>query len=303
MPTVPVNAAGCRIEPPVSVAVAPMHNSAATADAEPPDEPPGTNLVSAPSRRHGLTTDPKHEVSFDEPIANSSLLSLPSITAPSRQSCEVTVDSYGGTKLPRIFEHAVVRTSLVANRSLIPSGMPPSGPPSPLAILASAACAMARAWSGVSSTKALSARAASIAPRWASVSSSEVKDFFARPWRASAIVNDVKSVIYQPGCRRTETASCRWPDRHGAPCRRPRADRARHPSPCRDRRPCPRAPGRRGNSCRPDRPFHRRRAGTSDFSLKRHVNDLVIQQPWAPGRNGPLSPARSQPPRPRSRRH
>ncbi len=93
MPTVAVNAAGWRIDPPVSVAVAPMHSSAATADAEPPDEPPGTSVVLAPSRRHGLTTGPKQEVSFDEPIANSSLLSLPSMTAPSRQSCDVTVDS------------------------------------------------------------------------------------------------------------------------------------------------------------------------------------------------------------------
>src|SRR5438034_11485421 len=122
-----------------------MQSSAATADADPPDEPPGTSVVLAASRRHGLTTGPKHEVSLEEPIANSSLLSLPSITAPSRQSCEVTVDSYVGTKLPRIFEPAVVRTSLVANRSLIPSGMPASGPPSPLTILASASCAMARA--------------------------------------------------------------------------------------------------------------------------------------------------------------
>src|SRR5665213_2711402 len=133
MPTVPVNAAGWRIEPPVSVAVAPMHSRAATAEADPPDEPPGTRCAPSiwplaaaptlePSRRHGLTTGPKQEVSFDEPIANSSLLSL-----------------------PRIFEHAVVRTFLVANRSLIPSGMPPSGPPLPLAILASASRATARA--------------------------------------------------------------------------------------------------------------------------------------------------------------
>src|SRR5471030_1856525 len=145
MPTMPANAAGWRIEPPVSVPVAPRQSPAATADADPPDEPPGTSFVSEPSRRHGLTTGPKHEVSFDEPMANSSLLSLPSSTAPSRHSCEVTVDSYGGTKLPRIFEHAVVRTPLVANRSLMPSGMPPSGAPSPLAISTSAARAMARA--------------------------------------------------------------------------------------------------------------------------------------------------------------
>src|SRR6201999_912455 len=134
MSTDAVNAAGWRIEPPVSVAVAPMQSSAATAEADPPDEPPGTSVVFEPSRRQGLATGPKHEVSFDEPIANSSLLSLPSMTAPSRQSCEVTVDSYGGTKLPRIFEPAVVRTPAVANRSLIASGIPASGPRSPLPI-------------------------------------------------------------------------------------------------------------------------------------------------------------------------
>src|ERR1700730_19351489 len=122
-----------------------MQSNAPPAEPEPPDEPPGTSVVLEPSRRHGLTTGPKHEVSFDEPIANSSLLSLPSMTAPSRQSCEVTVDSYVGTKLPRIFEHAVVRTSFVANRSLIPSGMPASGPPSLFAIFASASRAVARA--------------------------------------------------------------------------------------------------------------------------------------------------------------
>ena len=54
---------------------------------------PAPAAVFDPLRRHGLITGPKHEVSFDEPIANSSLLSLPSITAPSRQSCAVTVDS------------------------------------------------------------------------------------------------------------------------------------------------------------------------------------------------------------------
>ena len=93
MPTVPVNAAGWRIEPPVSVPVAPRHRCAATAAAEPPDEPPGTSGVFEPLRRHGDTTGPKYDVSFDEPMANSSLLSLPSITAPSRQSCAVTVNS------------------------------------------------------------------------------------------------------------------------------------------------------------------------------------------------------------------
>src|ERR1700704_5836047 len=92
MPTMPANAAGCRIEPPVSVPVAPRHRLAATAAAEPPEEPPGTSGVLAPRRRHGEVTGPNTEVSFEEPMANSSLLVLPSSTAPSRQSCAVTVD-------------------------------------------------------------------------------------------------------------------------------------------------------------------------------------------------------------------
>src|ERR1700734_1574341 len=92
-PTMPQNAAGWRIEPPVSVPVAPTHRCAATAAADPPEEPPGTSFVCAPGRRHGDTTGPKCEVSFDEPMANSSQLSLPSMTAPSRHRLAVTVDS------------------------------------------------------------------------------------------------------------------------------------------------------------------------------------------------------------------
>ena len=92
MPTMPENDAGWRIDPPVSVPTAPEHSRAATAAAEPPDEPPGTSFASDPRRRHGETTGPKQEVSFDEPMANSSLLSLPSITAPSRQRLALTVE-------------------------------------------------------------------------------------------------------------------------------------------------------------------------------------------------------------------
>ena len=46
MPVMPTKAAGWRIEPPVSVPVTPGAIRAATAAAEPPDEPPGTRLVS-----------------------------------------------------------------------------------------------------------------------------------------------------------------------------------------------------------------------------------------------------------------
>ena len=51
MPVMPVKLAGWRIEPPVSVPVAAGTRRAATAAAEPPDEPPGTRVVS-----HGFAT-------------------------------------------------------------------------------------------------------------------------------------------------------------------------------------------------------------------------------------------------------
>ena len=73
----PQNAAGWRIEPPVSVPVAAGTRPAATAAAEPPEDPPGTRLGS-----QGLATGPNQLVSLEEPIANSSMLVLPSITAP-----------------------------------------------------------------------------------------------------------------------------------------------------------------------------------------------------------------------------
>ena len=63
---------------------------AATAAAEPPDEPPGTRVAS-----QGLRAGPKAEFSFAEPIANSSQLSLPSVTAPACLSCATTVASNG----------------------------------------------------------------------------------------------------------------------------------------------------------------------------------------------------------------
>src|SRR5436309_11200575 len=127
MPTMPWKAAGWRLGPPVSVPVAPRHSCAATAAAEPPEKPPGTSGEFALLRRQGEIAGPKNELSFDEPIANSSLLSLPSITAPSRQRLALTVDSYAGRKLSRMREQAVVRTFLVANISLTPSASPSSG--------------------------------------------------------------------------------------------------------------------------------------------------------------------------------
>ena len=50
---------------------------AATAAAEPPDDPPGTR-----ARSHGLRVTPNAEFSVEEPKANSSMLSLPSGRQP-----------------------------------------------------------------------------------------------------------------------------------------------------------------------------------------------------------------------------
>ena len=92
----PHSAAGWRIEPPVSVPSAHGARPAATAAALPPLEPPGTRV-----RSHGLSTGPKAEFSFDEPIANSSWLVLPSSGAP---ACGELLDDGGGVGRPVALE-------------------------------------------------------------------------------------------------------------------------------------------------------------------------------------------------------
>ena len=87
--TAPIaEAAGCRIEPPVSVPVAAGAMRAATAAAEPPEEPPGTRPLA-----HGFLTGPKCELSLEEPMANSSMLVLPRTTVPARWSSLTTCAS------------------------------------------------------------------------------------------------------------------------------------------------------------------------------------------------------------------
>src|SRR5215510_12536751 len=99
----PQRAAGWRIEPPVSVPVAAGASRAATAAAEPPELPPGTTSVF-----QGLRTAPWNELSFDEPIANSSMFVRPMVTVPaSFRRCTICA-SYGETKFDSIFEPHVV---------------------------------------------------------------------------------------------------------------------------------------------------------------------------------------------------
>ena len=88
----PVNAAGWRIEPPVSLPKASGTMPAATAAAEPPEEPPGERAGS-----QGLRVGPWHECSVEEPIANSSMLVRPTTIAPAARSRSTTVASKGET--------------------------------------------------------------------------------------------------------------------------------------------------------------------------------------------------------------
>src|ERR1035441_3294008 len=99
----PQSAAGCRIEPPVSLPRASGVMSAATAAAEPPDEPPGTLDVLC-----GFRVGPKAEFSVDDPMANSSRLVLPTGTAPAARSRSTTVALYGERHPSRILDEQVV---------------------------------------------------------------------------------------------------------------------------------------------------------------------------------------------------
>src|SRR6186997_2555321 len=97
----PQSAAGWRIEPPVSDPSASGTTPAATAAADPPLDPPGIR-----SRFQGLRTGPNAEFSFDEPIANSSQLVLPTMTAPAASRRATAVASNGGTNASSIREAA-----------------------------------------------------------------------------------------------------------------------------------------------------------------------------------------------------
>ena len=76
------------MEPPVSEPMAYHTSPAATAAAAPPEEPPAARV-----RSQGFFTAPKQEVSEVEPMANSSMFSLPRLTAPAAVRRSATVAS------------------------------------------------------------------------------------------------------------------------------------------------------------------------------------------------------------------
>src|SRR6478736_894727 len=111
----PQQAAGTRPEPAVSVPRATSAMPAATATADPLDEPPGINLCRPLKRFRGV---PKYSFNPDPPNANSVRLVLPTIStfprlAPSRQAASRKA---GAAVLAMYFEPAVVTTPLTSIR-------------------------------------------------------------------------------------------------------------------------------------------------------------------------------------------
>src|SRR5205809_6544290 len=106
MPTIPQNEAGWRTEPPVSDPSPAGTAPAATSAAEPPDEPPGTRVLSK-----GWTARPYAECSVEDPIPNSSQFVLPAISAPAALSFATAAASYGGRWPARVCDpQGVVNT-------------------------------------------------------------------------------------------------------------------------------------------------------------------------------------------------
>src|SRR5947199_9143250 len=119
MPTIPQNDAGWRTEPPVSEPRPAGTAPAATSAAEPPDEPPGTRVLSK-----GCSARPYAECSVEDPIPNSSQLVFPVISAPAALSLATAVASYGEREPSRIFEPHVVVNPSVQFCSCIATGIP-----------------------------------------------------------------------------------------------------------------------------------------------------------------------------------
>lgn len=153
IPASPQKAAGIRIEPPVSVAVAIGAIPAATAAPEPPLEPPGDQ-----SGAQGLRVTPNRRFPVKPSQANSGVFVLPTGIAPAARSRPGTSPSRsaGGASANKS-EPYVVGKPLRSSMSFTRNGTPASGPASsPRATRSSRAAASARASSARSRTTAFS---------------------------------------------------------------------------------------------------------------------------------------------------
>ena len=138
-----------RIEPPPSEPSAPPARPAATADADPPLEPPGVRL-----RSHGLRVAPKVGLSVNGVISSSGTLVLPTTTAPAARRRRTTSASCVAGS-PNAFEPRAVTSPATSVSSLIATGTPSSGRRSPLPRRPSAWAASASARSASTTRNAL----------------------------------------------------------------------------------------------------------------------------------------------------
>src|SRR5829696_3473205 len=122
-PAMPQAAAGERIEPPVSVPIVAGANPAATAAAEPDDEPDGSCARFQGLRAGGAKTS--HE---GPPWANSHVVFLPRRMPPPALSRAATVASAGGTWFASRRDWPVVRIPAVSTMSFRQYGIPCIGP-------------------------------------------------------------------------------------------------------------------------------------------------------------------------------
>jgi len=122
-PNDPVYAAGIRIEPPQSEAVASGVIPDAIAAELPPEEPPGVR-----ARFHGLRLAPKSRFRVKAVWPNSGVLVLPTTIAPAALSRAIWTESSCARLSLNGAEPKVVVIPATSSRSLTPSGSPASGP-------------------------------------------------------------------------------------------------------------------------------------------------------------------------------
>ena len=123
------------MEPAVSVPIAAMQSPAATAAAEPDEDPPVMR-----SKSQGFFAGPKALTMPLTPNANSCRFSLPTITAPACFNWRTSSASSAGTRSRNWLLAAVVRTPAVSRRSFSPIGMPCRGPRQRPAMTSASAC-------------------------------------------------------------------------------------------------------------------------------------------------------------------
>ncbi len=165
----PVKLAGMRIEPPPSVPSASGAKRAATAAADPPEEPPGVL-----SLFQGLRVVPVSGLSVEPFQPNSGVVVLPSRTAPaSRRRATDGASSVHGPFGSTVSEPRRVAQPLVSSRSLMATGTPSSGDSgSPSSQRFSDASAIVSvAWTSIWQKALIEESSASMRPRHASVTS------------------------------------------------------------------------------------------------------------------------------------